>query len=351
METKVLLALTAAVLLAHIAVLRASAVTAGGQPLLARAFTTRTIELIPTRLPAAEQALTRPASSRPEDPPVRAAPARAARAQPAQGLAESVTTLQPAAAVIDQEANSSPPAQAEPQAEPDARADQSLPAPRAPRDATAALNVDKLPGSVRLKYQVEANKLPFRLNAELQWQQDGASYEARLEFRAFGQGRTQTSRGEVTAQGLAPVRFSDKYRSEVAAHFNREQGKVTFSANTPEVPLLAGAQDRLSILVQLATIIASAPDHYTQASTIAIQTISARDADTWLFTVGSAETLSLPGGEQVTLKLVRNPRQAFDQKVELWLAPALGYLPARIRITETNGDYIEQKWLATDAPN
>jgi hypothetical protein len=47
---------------------------------------------------------------------------------------------------------------------------------------------------------------------------------------------------------------------------------------------------------------------------------------------------------------VRNPRREFDQRVELWLAPALGYLPARIRITEANGDYIDQKWLSSEAP-
>jgi hypothetical protein len=56
----------------------------------------------------------------------------------------------------------------------------------------------------------------------------------------------------------------------------------------------------------------------------------------------------LPGGDQITLKLVRNPREEFDQKVELWLAPTLGYLPARIKITEQNGDYVDQKWLATE---
>ena len=46
---------------------------------------------------------------------------------------------------------------------------------------------------------------------------------------------------------------------------------------------------------------------------------------------------------------MRNPRQAYDQKVEVWLAPQLGYLPARIRITETNGDSIDQQWSASEA--
>ncbi len=206
----------------------------------------------------------------------------------------------------------------------------------------------QLPAPMRLKYTVQANKFPFSLNAELLWQHDGVDYNAQLAFSAFGQSRVQTSRGNVGAQGLAPTRFSDKYRSELAAHFNREAGKITFSANTPDAPLMAGAQDRLSILVQLATLFAGDPGAYPQATTITLQTAGPRDASPWLFTVQAAERLVLPGGEQDTVKLVRLPRRDYDQKVELWLAPALDYLPARIKITEHNGDYIDQQWQATE---
>ena len=101
------------------------------------------------------------------------------------------------------------------------------------------------------------------------------------------------------------------------------------------------------ILVQLAAMVGSHPEAYPEATIIAIQTIGPREADTWLFTVGHKETLTLPGGEQTALKLVRNPRKEFDQRVELWLAPAMSYLPVRIRITEANGAYVDQKWRAS----
>ena len=223
-------------------------------------------------------------------------------------------------------------------------------APRQLREDVAWASRYVIPASLNLQYEVSSNKFPFRLNAELGWQQDGASYDAKLSFGAFGLRRVQTSRGEITAVGLAPLRFSDKYRSEVAAHVVREKGKVTFSANTPDAPLLAGAQDRLSVVLQLAAMVAGDPERFPRASTITLQIIGPRDADIWLFTVEEDETLNLPGGPQATRKLVRNPRREFDQKVELWLAPALGYLPARIRITEANGDYIDQKWLSSEAP-
>lgn len=40
-------------------------------------------------------------------------------------------------------------------------------------------------------------------------------------------------------------------------------------------------------------------------------------------------------------QLQRLPRRDhdYDQKAELWLAPSLGYLPARIQITQSNGDF------------
>jgi hypothetical protein len=222
------------------------------------------------------------------------------------------------------------------------------PAPRPPRDKPPKFSLDTLTGSARLLYKVHANKFPFTLNGELLWRNQGANYTARMGYSAFGQSRTQVSRGHITDVGLAPERFSDKFRSEVAAHFNYLQGKVTFSANTPDAPLLTGAQDRLSVLVQLGALVASEPERYGPGTTLTIQTIGPRDADLWLFTFDATETLELPGGTLQGLKLVRNPRQPYDQKVEVWLAAALGYLPARIRITETNGDAIDQQWASTE---
>jgi hypothetical protein len=222
-------------------------------------------------------------------------------------------------------------------------------AERPPREPAPQFRLEGLPSSVKMTYQVQANKFPFTLTGELQWRQDDQHYQASLSFGAFGQTRTQTSRGLINEAGLAPERFSDKYRSEVAAHFNREQGKVTFSANTPDQPLLNGAQDRLSVLVQLAGLLGGMPGQFVSGTTITIQTVGPRDADLWLFTVGNVETLELPGGTMQGLKLTRNARQPYDQQVDIWLAPSLSYMPARIRTQETNGDYIDLKWQASEA--
>ena len=210
-----------------------------------------------------------------------------------------------------------------------------------------------MPGSVRLKYNVTGgkDKLNYTARAELLWLQDGNTYEARQEVGAFLLGsRTFTSTGRMTADGLAPVRYSDKARNELAAHFDRDRQRVTFSANTPESPLQPGAQDRVSVFVQLASMLAGAPDKYPAGASLSVQIIGPRATEVWAIAVDGEEKLNLPGGELSAVKLTRAARGEFDLKTEFWLAPGLGYLPARIRFTQPNGDFVDMAWRATEAP-
>ena len=222
---------------------------------------------------------------------------------------------------------------------------------RPPRESALTLGTVAVPPPTRLLYRGESNKFPFRVSGELVWRQDGLGYDARLTMSAFVLSWVYTSRGELGAQGLLPLRYSEKQRSEVAAHFERDKGRISFSANTPAVPLLTGAQDFLSVMLQLASVIGGEPARYPVATAITVQVAGPRDAEVWLFTVERQETLRLPGGEQGTLKLVRHPRRQFDQEVAIWLAPAMNWLPVRLRITEHNGDYLDQKWESSQAPS
>ena len=177
---------------------------------------------------------------------------------------------------------------------------------------------------------------------KLVWQQDGQQYDAQLSLTfLFKTIRSQHSSGVIGPGGIEPARFSDKRRGEVASHFMREQGQIVFSNNAPSVPLLPGAQDRLSVMMQLGALLAGDPARYPPGAAFAIQTVGPRDADLWIFKVEDDEHLSLPAGEFDARKLTRNPRKPFDDKVELWIAPALGYLPVRIRQTQSNGDFAD----------
>ncbi len=345
---RALTTLALVVLLGHLALFQAVSLTLSPPlNLTGHAFSTRSIELGRDRAasPQAGGAARIPARTR-----RRPAPPDATGAEGPSTRMAQIDAIEPPPAPGTHEKRSGDPDAVEKQEQPADSADELALAPRPLREQIGSARHFIVPGSVTLKYQVASNRFPFGLNAELAWRQDGASYDARLVFGALGLSRVQTSRGQISGEGLAPLRFSDKYRSEVASHFVRDKGKVTFSANTPDVALLAGAQDRLSIVVQLAAMMAGDTARFPTATTIALQIVGPRDADIWLFTVEDEEVLALPGGQQSTRKLVRNPRQEFDQKVELWLAPELGYLPARIRITEANGDFVDQKWLASEPP-
>ena len=79
-------------------------------------------------------------------------------------------------------------------------------------------------------------------------------------------------------------------------------------------------------------------------------TAGPRAADTWAFTVAAEEVLALPYGQVNTLKLRRQPQREYDQTVEIWLAPALNYLPVRNKITQSNGDFIDQQLTGLSRP-
>ncbi|MCW8237220.1 DUF3108 domain-containing protein, partial [Verminephrobacter eiseniae] len=301
-------------------------------------------------------------------PDAEAAPAAAPAAAPdgaseaGIGLAMANTAATPEAPAT---AAPDPPASA-PLAAPaqDARADISPPDGGVDADATDApdATVDRsdttpapvqIPAPTRLAYEVsgQARQFTYSARAELLWQHDGSRYEARQEIRAFLLGaRAQSSVGRITPQGLRPERFSDRARSEQVAHFDHDRGRVSFSASTPEAAVDPGAQDRLSIFIQLGALLAADPDRFVPGTGITLTSVSARSADRWTFTVEGPETLDLPAGPTPTLKLQRLPRHGHDQRAELWLAPALGHLPARIRLTQANGDYADLRLRSSSAP-
>lgn len=229
------------------------------------------------------------------------------------------------------------------------------PYPRFAGDGVSASEASafKIPAPVFLKYQVlgMSKQMNYSAWAEFSWQHDGQHYDSKLEVGAFLLGsRSQTSQGSLGAEGLMPQRFGDKYRSEVASHFQRDKGVISFSNNAPEVPLLKGAQDRLSVVMQIAALLSADPERYPVGTMLSFQTVATRDAEVWLFLVEKSETLQLPYGDVPTIKINRKPRKEFDQTIELWFAPSIDYLPVRLRVTNANGDFVDQQLRKVEKP-
>ena len=223
--------------------------------------------------------------------------------------------------------------------------------PRAKQRLQAAASFS-IPGSVRLHYQVSAHSrgLLWHGAGELLWRHDGERYEAKLEVSApLLPSRIQQSTGSITADGLAPLRFSDKSRSEQAAHFQRDEGKVSFSNNQPRCATVArgaGSAERAVATGRAdraATPASSAPARRSPSRPPAPARPN-RGCSQWR----ARNSSSFPAEMCATLKLTRNPRKEFDIKVELWLAPGMDYVPVRLRLTQPNGDWLDQQWSSTD---
>jgi hypothetical protein len=145
----------------------------------------------------------------------------------------------------------------------------------------------------------------------------------------------------ITAQGLAPVRFSDSWRSERAAHFDGEQNRIVFSSNAPTAPLQSGAQDQISLYPQMAALMAQEGGRLQPGTRLQVQTATVRDAVPWLLTLEQEETVQVDGQNLQATKWVCQPRNRFDAKVEFWLAAQHDWLPVRIRITQISGSFID----------
>lgn len=201
-----------------------------------------------------------------------------------------------------------------------------------------------LPPNATLPYKVEgsAKGFNYRADGQLAWQHSDSAYQAELSVSAFLLGSyVQRSVGNVTPQGLAPERFSDRRRSnEKAAHFERSTGRIRYSNNAPDSALMPGAQDQLSITLQLGALLNDRPQ-ISEGQMLNAPVSSTGTSEVWRFRVGPVSSLQLPAGEVSARLLTREPRQPYDKTVQLWLAPSLGNLPVRIRLTEHNGDFMD----------
>jgi hypothetical protein len=292
-----------------------------------------------TKPTQAAPAAPRPATAAPAVAAIEPAPEPAIEVAPAPGLE---TPLATAALEPEPEAQPATPQQVV-QTTPSASAGSDEPT-SAPSTAEPALPPSDLPPSVSLPYEVtgEARGYAYRASGQLDWRLEGQRYEARMELSMLFLGsRVQTSRGGVGPEGLRPERFADRRSSERAAHFDREGGRIRFSNNAPSAPLLPGAQDRLSLFLQLAGLLRAR--NFQEGESITFQVAGIGDAEPWRFDVGPLETLALPAGTLQARRLSRTPRKPHDSTVEVWLAPSLDHLPVRLRVAQANGDFADQR--------
>ena len=195
----------------------------------------------------------------------------------------------------------------------------------------------RLPPATTLRYEVQRGML--RGIGDLTWRPQGEQYELKLDVRVSGLALlTQVSSGGFDAAGIAPLRFTDQRlrRSATAANFQRAADKITYSGSGSEFALRPGAQDRLSWMLQLAAIVAGDPQlAKAGAKVVMYVTGSHGDAGVWVFRCVGPEAVPVRGGSVTAIKFVREPRDAYDTTVQVWLDPQQHDLP--VRATQKSG--------------
>lgn len=289
--------------------------------------------------------------SQPVSLPVAAAPRSPRPAKPrppAPAASPPADAVGAAAAVNDTSATVSPPAPEPPQ--PVAAAEPVVPKDDSPPPVQGTQYHIDPPPSAALEYEVLAfsDNLTWHGTSTLDWKTDGSRYTvdgevytrlfAKIAFLNF------TSSGEIGAFGVEPELYTEKKRNRPATntHFNRERNVVSFSASTTTYPRAGGEQDRASLIWQLAAIGRGDSGKFAPGAVVDMFVAGVRDGEVWRMQVVGQEEIRLITGAAQVWHVVRQPRPgSYEQRLDIWLEPGRQWYPARLRFTETNGDYLE----------
>jgi len=229
-------------------------------------------------------------------------------------------------------------------AEPRAASPPASPAP-APVPAPRRYKVElPPPADITLDVaRIDADGTHWNGEARLSWRRTGSAYRIdvdagiRVVFACVNL-LTLASEGTVGDEGFVPILMTEKRRGRAmtATHFNRKDGMLTFSASQARVALVPGTQDKASLPLQLAAI--GRGDPRQMSGNIDILVGEDRGANVFSFIVAGQEQIDTRLGRIATWHLVRPPKPgSYHSRLEVWLAPAHGWLPVQMRNVEASG--------------
>ncbi|WP_419685389.1 DUF3108 domain-containing protein [Burkholderia theae] len=203
------------------------------------------------------------------------------------------------------------------------------------------------PPSGDLQYDTFYNGMQNMIGT-IHWRTDGRTYDLSVSMPVpFVGPFTYRSEGRIDAFGVAPDRYVEKRgkRPEDIAIFNREIRQVVFTRTPNNAPLPDGVQDRFSMLMQLSGLVRGNPAAYKPGVTQQFFVIDNNSGETWPITVIGDEQVQTQAGIINARHFMRLPRRDGDtRRIDMWLAPSLDWLPARLVQTEPSGAQIELLW-------
>ncbi len=270
-----------------------------------------------TTLPGAVAPL--PAASAPEIPEVPVATTEPAP-EPVTSPQEAVVTPQEAQA----QANSTPPVFG--------------------MDAIATpAYLNDWPADTRLTYELSGVfRGPLHGRAQVQWQREGAQYQVRVAIDPnLLPGWVMTSQGEVLAEGLSP-RVYEEVQINRTRTVRLGESAVTLNDGR-SVPRPANVQDTASQFIELSHRFATGQVALAASGQISVYLARPGAVDLWTYDISGPEFLETKLGRLETWRLkprpIAHPRGNITP--EIWFAPALRFLPVRIRVNQGEENFVD----------
>lgn len=184
-----------------------------------------------------------------------------------------------------------------------------------------------MPPSVTLVYEVR-DSAGRPGEATLRWDTDGVQYRLALS----GIVGEIESEGGTDDAGISPQRAGYRIGTGSATvAFDRERRSIVFEGVGRSAQDLPGSQDGATVLMQLAGIGLADPDQVQDAVDIYVARLDGAAVER--YQVLGQERIETPLGSLETVHLARGGKP----RLEIWLAPARGWLPVQLRISTPNG--------------
>ena len=201
-----------------------------------------------------------------------------------------------------------------------------------------------MPPSARIMLDVarrDADGTRWHGEAEMAWQIKDGRYSMKVEagisvLVARVNLVALHSEGSIGEAGFVPALMTEKRRGRAQTVTQFRDGRITFSASPQGFDLTSGAQDKATVPLQLAAI--ARADSGQLAGGVEIQVGEDKDASVFRFTVLGQEQLDTRLGRIQAWRLSRPPKAgAYASRLDIWLAPAHGWLPVQISNIESSG--------------
>lgn len=217
------------------------------------------------------------------------------------------------------------------------------------RDETATLTPQRaLVSEAKLEFDVFRGELAIG-ETRYHWVHDGRDYRMDQVTETTGLAGLlkplrveQRSTGEVTTDGLKPLRYASRATQGKATEeevvFDWDGNRVMLRAGTKQSDhaLTAGAQDMLSLWLEIIWRAQVGGDFDFTLAT------GKRYTPRWFVPDPALGSLDTAVGRQLVRRLQARA-QPGDNQIEVWLAPNLRWLPVLIRFTDRKGDVYDQR--------